>query len=562
MTSTTETTGSTAIVTGYTRTYVSGSSGLDTSALIEAAVEAKLQAAYTLEATVTENEAKIAAYQEMQGYLTSLMNALDILRNASGYDATASVFESRAAYLTASDGSDATDSLAVTVEDGVEAQSFTVEVQQLALSHKIGSDTQSSSDEALGLSGDFILGTVNGDSESISVTADMSLEDIADAINSAKGTTGVRASILQVSDDEYMLVLATTETGQTITLSDDGGIGEALGIVNAAGDFVTELQAAQNAIVEIDGVSVESSSNTIEDALSGLQLDLYVAEPGTTITVDVEADYSDVLEAIEAFVEAYNTYREFAIANQEVDSSGTVADDALLFGDSLLRNTNSYIYSALAELIETDDGGISLGSIGITFDENNYLVIDSDVLEEAIVEDSGAVAQLFEFQFTSSSDDLQVLRDDSALTSGSYTLDITVDGNGDVTSVSVDGDSTLFTVDGNSITGVDGGAFAGLKLVYTGESDSVTITISEGIGDLLYDKLDTIANTSSGALADAIAALEDTNNDLEAKVSDIAERAYDYEERLIDYYANLEAKIALAETMSDYIKAILSSDDD
>ena len=49
------------------------------------------------------------------------MEALDALRNASGYDATASVFESRAAYLTASDGSDATDSLAVTVADGVDA---------------------------------------------------------------------------------------------------------------------------------------------------------------------------------------------------------------------------------------------------------------------------------------------------------------------------------------------------------------------------------------------------------------------------------------------------------
>lgn len=559
---TTSSTSSVAIVTGYTRTYVSGSSGLDTSALIEAAVNAKLQPAVTLQAKVEANETKIAAYEEMQGYLSDLMDALDVLRNASGSTSTDSVFDSRAAYLTASDGSDASAFLAVTVDDGIAGQSFTLEVQQLATSHKVGSETQSSRSEALDLAGSFTLGVAGSESATVTIDSTMSLEDIAAAINDETDTSGVQASVLKVSDGSYMLILSTRETGQTIELADTDGMAQSLGIVDGTGAFTTELQAAQNAIVTIDGVTVESSSNTIEDVLTGIDIDLYAATSDTTITVEIEPDYSSVKEAIEAFVTAYNTYREFALANQTVGSDGSVPDTAVLFGDSILRTTNSTINDIVAELIDTDAGQLSLGAIGITFDEDNCLVIDDDALDEAIVDNFDSVTQLFEFQFTSTSDELQVLRDDSALAAGTYVLDIETDTEGNITSVSVDGDDSLFTIDGAVLTGADGSAFAGLKLVYSGESATVSVTISDGIADLLYDSLSTIADSTSGQLAEAIAALEDENETKTAKAETITERAYDYEERLITYYANLEIKVAEAEAAMAVIEALLNSGND
>ncbi|MCG8512211.1 MAG: flagellar filament capping protein FliD [Rhodospirillales bacterium] len=557
---------STAIVTGYTRTYVSGSSGFDTSSLIEAAVEAKLQPAYDLLADVEENETEIAAYQEMQGCLSDLMDALDPLRNESGSTGTASVFDSRAAYLTASDGTDSTDYLAVTVDDGTEAQSLTVEVQRLATEHKVGSGGQTSCDQALGLTGSFTLGTNGGDSAEIAVDADMTLEGLVDAINNVSETSGVRASVLKVSDSEYRLILSTKETGQTVTYSSMSGddIGFSLGIMDGAGAFANELQAGQDAVVLIDGVVIQSSTNSVDDALSGIQLDLYAAAAGTKVTVDIEPNYSDIKDAIEAFVTAYNTYRDFALTNQEVSSAGAVSESAILFGDSVLRTTNSYIYDALSQYVETgSDEAASVGSIGITFDGDNKLVIDEAALDEAIVDNTESVAQLFEFQFESSSDDLQVLRDDSVIASGTYSLDITTDVDGNITGVSVDGEDSLFTVDGTVLTGADGGPFAGLKLVYTGSnSASIDISISQGIADRLYDSLDGIANSTDGTLAEAIADLEEENDDKTAEAADITTQATAYEARLIDYYANLEAEIQEAQIMLDVVKAILGSDND
>lgn len=562
----TSSTSETYLVTGYTRTYVSGTSGFDMSALIEAAVQIKLQPVDKLETEISENEATIAAYEEMQTYLLTLQDAVDSLRNAPGAAGTESVFEQMEAYLSSSDGSDASAYLGVSVEAGLDPASYDVEIQQLAAAHKVGSATQSARDDALGLSGSFDLGSEGGETATITVDSDMTLDDVADAINDSTETTGVQASVLKVSDDEYMLILTASETGQGIQYSTTSGddIGQVLGLTDAGGAFDNELHAAQSAIFSIDGVTVERSTNTIDDVIDGVTLDLYLAAAETTFTVEVEMDYSSAKSAISDFVDAYNAYRTFALAQAEIDN-GTVADTAVLFGDSILRGTNTDVYDALAQMSENDDGIVTaLGNIGITFDSENFLEIDEDVLDTAILENFDDVRGLFEFGFDSSSDDLKVLRHDSEITPGTYTLDIVTDEDGNVTSVSVDGDDTLFTVDdGGVLVGAANGALAGLKLVYTGEEDaSITVTLSEGIADLLYDSLETVADSLSGTIADAITTLEEENDTKEAKAAEYTEKAYDYEDYLIDYYATLEARIQQAKITLKLIEAIFSSNDD
>ena len=93
----------------------------------------------------------------------------------------------------------------------------------MATAHKLGGDTYADASSAAGLSG--TLNLVAGDdytATDIEISDDMSLDDIADAINDQSSATGVRASVLQVSDDEYMLVLSAIDTGQEITFDTDG----------------------------------------------------------------------------------------------------------------------------------------------------------------------------------------------------------------------------------------------------------------------------------------------------------------------------------------------------
>ena len=69
---------------------------------------------------------------------------------------------------------------------------------------------------------------------------------------------------------------------------------EALEFGGGTTNSMTEATAAADATVEINGLLVESSTNSITDAIAGVTLDLLKAEPGVlvTLTVDYDADAS------------------------------------------------------------------------------------------------------------------------------------------------------------------------------------------------------------------------------------------------------------------------------
>ena len=566
MSSSTDVSSTTSLVTTTTRTYISGNSGFDTSSLIEAAVEAELTPAYTLETKVEDNELRIAAYEELDGLLDDVNDVLDRLRNEPGSTGATSVFEEREAYLTASNGSTASNYLTVTADENAAIGSYEIEVLQIATAQKVGTDTVTDSTAALGLDGSFTIAASDGTAQTIAVDSTMSLEDICDAINESSDDSGVRATLLNVSDTESMLVLSSVETGQTLSYTSESGdnIGVALGLIDeTSGDFATTLQEAQNAIVTIDGVEIERSSNTLDNAIEGLTIDLYAANEGTTITVEIDYNYADAKDAVVALVDAVNAFVEFYTTQSELGDDGGPAEDAVLFGDSLLRSTQSYIFDSLLNSLTTDDGSFSLSDLGITLADDGSFVVDEDTLDDALLENFETIATLFEFQFTADSDDLAILSHDNVLASGTYSIDITVDSDGNLESASIGGDSSLFTISGTRIIGAEDSEFEGLTLVYLGDTDAtIEFSLSQGIADALYDRLETYCNESDGLLVDAVESLEKKNEDMSDEIAEIQDDAEALEERLIDYYAELEARISQANTTLDLLEALTNSDDD
>ena len=68
----------------------------------------------------------------------------------------------------------------------------------------------------------------------------------------------------------------------------------------------TEIQAGANASITVDGVTITPSSNTVDDVIAGVTLNLKKAAPDTTVTLSVARDYEKVKETISGFVTAYN----------------------------------------------------------------------------------------------------------------------------------------------------------------------------------------------------------------------------------------------------------------
>ncbi|SEH61837.1 flagellar filament capping protein FliD [Magnetospirillum fulvum] len=563
MTSVSSTTSST---TSTTTSYSQNRNEFDTDALVEAAYEDKLAKADSLNVSVTNNETKIAAYEDMQTLLQTVEDSLDTLRSAPGTAGKASdVFLNRTTYLTSSSSTAASGILSATVEDGTDIGTHDVEVTQVAKVERLGGGSVESRTEDLGWTGTFSLGTkatsdglstTGTQSTDISITSDMSLDDIVDTINAAKATTGVTASVVKSSDTAYMIVLSGVETDRDITLSTVSGddVLNNLGLTDESGDKVDPLQAAQGAIVTVDSVPITRSTNEIDDAIDGVTLNLYKAEEGNTLTLEVANDLSEISTQINDFVTAYNSFRDLVLTNQTTGTDGAASDDATLFGDSLLRSTSMSLQSILGSSID----GTSLATIGITLDSSNKLVIDDSTLEDALTNSLSDVQALFSYQVTTSSGNLQLLSHGDGPTSADFDLKITVDETtGSISSASIDGDSSLFTVSGSTIKGAEGSIYEGLSFVFTGKTtQTVSIKVSQGIADQLYQAIDTVANSDDGQITDKITSLEETNSDLETRISTIETNAESYRDFLLDKYANIEAKLAKAQSVLDLLEAL------
>jgi len=559
-----------SVSTSSSTSYISGTiSGLDTDALIEAAVAQKTARADTIDLKVTGNEAKVTAYETLQDLLTAITDSMSSLKSttysALSTDSAANAFDAKQAFLTASDGAEATDILAVSAESSATAASYAITVEQLARAMKVASSAQDKT-AALGQAGDLTLGVTDGAAATIAVTADMTLEDLAAAINAQTSTTGVAATLLKVATDSYQLVLSAADTDVDIQISDTSGAALAIGLTDADGAFTTVLQEPQPAIVTIDGVEVTSASNELTDTLTGLSISLLQeTEDGQTVTLDIEADYEDIKTAITGFIDAYNALREFVVTQQTVGSGGVVAEDAVLFADSILRSLTKQLSTLIGgEVASADDTVAALADMGVTLNGSNQLELsDETALDNLLLTGLDSLASFFETRFTSSDSGLKLLKNDTSA-SFDFTLDVTV-ADGVLTDATIDGQSGLFTVSGSRLVGAEGSIYEGLSFAYAGTaSASISVELAQGFANQIATLLGGYADTTTGVIARQITSLETADTAWTTKADKIRDDAETYRARLVAKYAAMETELYAAQVLQQQIQAILgsTSDDD
>jgi flagellar hook-associated protein 2 len=213
-----------------------------------------------------------------------------------------------------------------------------------------------------------------------------SLTDIMDSINAETGTTGVTASIV-ADGDNFVLSLSG---GTTISVANlTGGHNDPLTLV--------ETQAASKAQVRVDSIDIYSDSNTLDEAIPGVTLDLVQAEIGELTNVSVALDEAAIKSQIESFVEGYNGVLSFIGSQSASDGSkggvlsGGAAMNAVkrrLQGLLTTTNNNSGTFAALSQLgLETQkDGTITLNDEVLT----NAIQNDLDSVEKLLVGEGGS----------------------------------------------------------------------------------------------------------------------------------------------------------------------------
>ncbi|WFU35558.1 flagellar filament capping protein FliD [Bradyrhizobium brasilense] len=555
-TSSTSGTTSTSSASTVTTTGTTNSTSIDWDALIEAEVNAKLAAATSITTTITANQAKITAYQSLQTELSTLATGLSSLSTSIINSIATNAFATRAATISSTGDVSASSALNMSVNSGSATGDHTLQITQLATAQKVIGSSQSSSSTALGLSGTFSLGLSGGTSTAISITSGMSMQDIVDTINAQTSTTNVQASIVQVSSGSYEMVLTGTQDAADIAYSSTSGddILNKLGVTDTSGAFTDVLQKSQSAEFTLDGIALTRNTNDISDVLSGVTFDLLQPTPsGTSLNISIETDTSQITSALQAFVTNYNAFRDQVIAQSAQNSDGTAASSAVLFGDSTMRD----IMTQLQQMLSGTVGGMTMADLGLSFNENNELQLDTGTLSTVLTQNLAGVTQLLSAQTTTSSSQLSVVN--TGTSPQSFTLDLTVDSTGTLTGATVGGDSSGFSVVGNTIIGNSGTIYAGMAFTYTGStSQSITVTSSSGLATQLYQLAHTSSGTS-GQLQTMITNLQSRDTDLQSQVSDIQSNAATFKAQLQVQYANYQAAIESANNTLGYLKALLDA---
>lgn len=365
-------------------------SGLDIGGIVAKLVEAEGRPQAT---RLSTQEAKA---QGKLSALGSLRSALETFRTTLASLKDIDKFRGREVVLSAPER------VAVTATPAAFPSRYAIEVQQLAEGHKLVSAANAfaTRDDVVG-TGTLTL-TTGG--ETFAVTIDESnntLAGIAAAINRAADNTGIAATVI-TGVDGARLVLAARETGVehaiTVAASDgDGGLAALVyDPVGAPEDNgLEELQAAQNARVLVDGLAVESASNSIEGAIEGVTIDLLSAdEPGATTLVTIGFDKRAARAQIEQFVKSYNALQSAVASATGFDPQAGVG--APLSGDATVRGIATKMRMELnSALTEAGVPFALLSQIGVTSDVKGELSIDAARLDEAFATDFDAVGALF-----------------------------------------------------------------------------------------------------------------------------------------------------------------------
>lgn len=203
----------------------------------------------------------------------------------------------------------------------------------------------------------------------VNINAGATPSQIVAAINTAANSFGVTATLIDTKTgaDPLKIVLeSATGEGNAFTCA-----------ANNAQLTPQSLSTAQNAIVNVNGLTFERSSNTISDAVSGLMLQLNAASANREIRLAVTSDTGSVVSKVKNLVDTYNVIREFLLKATGPKVDGDDVAGSLQNNSSARAILFSLRSTVTAQFTDKPSDVTHWSALGVSFDRDGVLQFDS-----------------------------------------------------------------------------------------------------------------------------------------------------------------------------------------
>lgn len=336
-------------------------SGLDVKSIVEQMVAAEKVPLKKLEAKAEGIQTQISTYGEIKSLTSKLGDIVSKLTRDSAWNSV--------------DIKSSNSTISGTMTGIAAPGTYNIQVDHLAQAQTTvmggASAAALAKDTTMGAAGSIGI-TMGGNTTSIAVTSTDTLTSIAVKINEAG--LGVQASVVTDVDGKERLMMRSKEsgTGHSFTVAIDPAL-------TALGQETT--QVAQNAQIKLNGVTVESNTNTFANTIPGMSFS--VSEVTTTAaTLTIKTDTEAIKKNIQEFVDAYNELNDLLSSStkytEETKQAGTLQGDSATVS---LQNS----LRMLTQGISGSSGAFTrLADIGIQMREGGKLTVDSTKLDQGL----------------------------------------------------------------------------------------------------------------------------------------------------------------------------------
>ncbi|MDP1522525.1 MAG: flagellar filament capping protein FliD [Methylotenera sp.] len=546
-------------------------SGLDVNGIVTSLMGIEQKPLTAVTKQKTSYQSQISAYGTLKSGLSTFQTAVSALSSASKFNAQ-NVTSGNASVFTATSNGSAT------------LGDYAVTVSQLAKSQKLSFAGTANIADTVG-TGTLTISfgtynpltatapitpnsfTPNAAKTDISITIDSTnntLAGVRDAINAANSS--VSATIVNDGTANY-LVITSKDTGEVnslkISVADtDGDDTNAAGLSQLAydptasagsGKNMTQMQAAKNAILDIDGIAVVKASNTISDAISGVTLNLLATSAGVSANLGVASNKDKVKESVTAFIDAYNKLDSSLRSLTKYDESGK--NSGVLLGDATTRSVISQLKAVMTKTVSSGGALTSLSQIGVSFQRDGKLALDATKLDAAVATNFGDIASLFATTAKVSDPQVSFVSSTKKTQSGIYAINVTglAPTAGTINGVAANGT-------GSNLLGAAGDASEGLNIKVTSGALGARGTVNFSIG--YAAQLDSVITNllgETGILASRTDGINTSIKRLDKQAESITARLTSIEARYRAQFTRLDTLMSSMSTTSSFLTQQIAS---
>ncbi|MEC9199805.1 MAG: flagellar filament capping protein FliD [Pseudomonadota bacterium] len=394
--------------------------------------------------------------------------------------------------------------------------------------------------------------------QTITIAEGSTLAELAEQITALDG---VAASIIDVGDGTFSLGVLTDYGSKnavrfTATQDDPASTNTAIDVLDMTDQVEdVQMQAAMNAQLKVNGITITRPSNDIDDVIPGVSFTV-AGYSDYMATVSVEINTTAAEEAMRGLVDAFNTTLKMLDTMTDRGYAGSAAGD--LAGDSAINGLRREFERSLNQGISGyGDRTYYLSDLGVRTERDGTLTLDTNALEDAMTNSP----QIFE----------AILRDGLSSPTAGVELSGTPGSTAIAGRYSLTRDTVTGTAFVNGIELVNEGTEDGIT-TYTATSGNlrgVSFKLEDGVENAIIDfGRSFISNfqdsmdkwlSSSGAMSRRENSIGDSISDDSTMLDSIDAAAEAKEAYYLTRFTQMEMVVTTLNNTGDYLESLIDA---